>query len=450
MNKPSQDIQGVNFNSPRLESRLAQTLDAMTQHPGESILGAAGSRSQAKATYNMLGNDNFSVDEVKRNYAIETSKRMDVYKTVLLVQDTTTNNLNNHKKTDGLGWCDEFNKGALIHTCMAITVDGVPLGVLSQQISTRPQRKDESATKSQKRLRPIEEKESYRWLETMTEANTYVPSNVNAIHICDREGDFYEFYAQALAINSKFIVRVIQNRIVQEHKKAFDYIKTVPSCGTVTVKIPRDTRNGKKARSAELEVRYAPITFCKPQIRKEDHLPLEITAMMIHIVEAKSPDGAEPIEWFLLTTETVKNFDDAVSIVGYYVQRWKIERFHYVLKSGCQVEKIQERTFERQSILISLYTMVAIYIMALTYLAREAPETPCNSMFDEDEWKILYCAANKTKQAPEKPYTLKEAVKYLSKIGSFSGAPSDGDPGAKVIWRGLDRLFTLVEYKGFF
>lgn len=450
MNKPSQDMQNVNFHSPRLESRLAHALDALTQHPGESILGATGSRSQAKATYNMLGNKNFSIVEVKKNYAIETSKRMSDFETVLLPQDTTTNNLNSHKKTENLGWCDEFNRGVLVHTCMAVTVEGVPLGVLSQKIYTREQRKDESHSKEEKKRRPIEEKESYRWLETMIEANKLVPTNVNAIHICDREGDFYEFYSQALTSNCKFIVRVVQNRIIEEHKKAFDYIKTVPSCGSITVNIPRDTRNGLKARSATLEVRYASITFSKPKTRKEEHLVSEITATMVHIVENNQLTGIEPIEWFLLTTETVGTLKDAIRIVQYYVQRWKIERFHFVLKSGCQVEKVQERTFERQSVLISLYTMVAIYIMALTYMAREAPDTLCNAMFDEDEWKILYCAANKTKQIPQEPYTLKEAVQYLSKLGAFSGAPSDGDPGAKVIWRGLDRLFTLVEYQGYF
>jgi hypothetical protein len=112
------------------------------------------------------------------------------------------------------------------------------------------------------------------------------------------------------------------------------------------------------------------------------------------------------------------------------------------------VEKIQERSFERQASLIVLYTMVAIYIMALTYLGRETPDAPCSALFDEDDWKMLYCAANKTRQVPDKPYSLREAVRYLGKLGSHAGSPSDGDPGVKVIWRGLIVLYTLLEYKG--
>jgi hypothetical protein len=108
MNKPSADMRNADLNSARLEARLAETLDAMTANPGKSILGATGSRSQAKAAYSMLKNERFNIDEIKKTYAEETAKRMDMYETVLLPQDTTTNNLNGHKKTEGLGWCDEF------------------------------------------------------------------------------------------------------------------------------------------------------------------------------------------------------------------------------------------------------------------------------------------------------------------------------------------------------
>jgi hypothetical protein len=227
----------------------------------------------------------------------------------------------------------EYNKGALIYSCIVVIPEGVPLGVLSQKIYTRPQRKDDSADKEEKKRRPIEEKESNRWLETMREANSYVPTHVNAIHICDREGDFYEFYAQAMAIGCKFIVRAVQNRIVQEHQKSFAYMKGIPPCGNVTAHIPRDTRNGVKARDATLEVRFASVTFKKPKSRREAHLPSEITATMVHVIETAPPKGSEAIAWFLLTSETVGDFHDAVRIVEYYVQRWKIERFHYVLKT---------------------------------------------------------------------------------------------------------------------
>ena len=439
-------MKNIKLQSTKLKKRLELTLDVLTEHPAGSILSASGNRSQAKAAYRMLSNNHFDIKEVKKTYAEATVARIAEQETVLLIQDTTTNNLNTHKKTQGLGYCDEFNKGILLHNCLAITTEGVSLGILSQQTHTRPQKKD-PATKSEKRQRPIEEKESYRWIEALNEANALIPPTVNAVNICDREGDFYEFYASAAASGYKVLVRLTHDRIIQDHQKALDYIKSVPYCGNIVTKIPRDTRNNKKSRMASLDISYSTITFKKPAaLRSKAPLPAEITATAIHVIENEPPEGVEAIEWFLITTETVNNFEDAVRMVQYYVQRWKIERFHYVLKEGCEVEKVQERSFERQSSMIFLLSMVAVYIMSLTYMARTTPDTGCDAMFNEDEWKILYCAANKTKQKPETPYTIKEAVQYLARLGGFAGAPSDGDPGAKVIWRGLKALYTLLEY----
>jgi len=445
MNTPSEDVKNANI-STKLKKRLGKVLDALTQSPLASILSAAGNRSQAKAAYRMLSNSRFNIEEVSKAYANATVERIVEHETVLLIQDTTTNNLNGHKKTEGLGYCDEFNKGALVHTCMAETTEGVPLGILVQKIGTRPQKKDTTATKYEKRQRPIEEKESYRWIETLNEANSLIPETVNAINICDRESDFYEFYASAVASNYKVIVRIMHDRAIQGHQTTFDFIRSIPSSGEITAIIPRDTRKGNKTRKATLEISYTPITFKKPQIRNGAHLPSEITATAVHVIEKEAPKGTEAIEWFLLTTENVNNFNDAAKIVQYYVQRWKIERFHYVLKEGCEVEEVQERTFERQSSMIFLCSMIAIYIMALTYMSRIAPGLDCSVMFEEDEWKILYCAANKTDRPPEVPYTIKEAVRYLAKLGGFAGSPSDGEPGVKVVWRGLEVLYTLVEY----
>jgi hypothetical protein len=118
-----------------------------------------------------------------------------------------------------------------------------------------------------------------------------------------------------------------------------------------------------------------------------------------------------------------------------------------VLKSGCAVEKLQERSMEKTTLLVLMYSIIAIAIMNITYIARIHPELPCMVCFEEDEWKVLYCTANKTKKPPEKSYTIAEAVTYLSWLGGPKRTPSDGPPGAKTIWIGLDKLNTLLEYK---
>ena len=86
-------------------------------------------------------------------------------------------------------------------------------------------------------------------------------------------------------------------------------------------------------------------------------------------------------------------------------------------------------------------------ILNMTYIARIRPEEPCTIFFEEEEWKALYCTANKTKKAPQKPYSIQEAVTYLGRLGGPKRAPGDGPPGVKTVWMGLSTLNTLLAYR---
>ncbi|MDR1461932.1 MAG: hypothetical protein LBI68_02170 [Azoarcus sp.] len=113
-------------------------------------------------------------------------------------------------------------------------------------------------------------------------------------------------------------------------------------------------------------------------------------------------------------------------IVGYYIRCWQIERFHFVLKSGYPVEKIQQRTVEKIKSMLFIYSVLARYVMKRTLMARVCPDGPCDVFLDETEWKFLYRIVKKTPTPPEKPYPLSEAVRYIAELGSDKRAPSDG------------------------
>jgi hypothetical protein len=118
-----------------------------------------------------------------------------------------------------------------------------------------------------------------------------------------------------------------------------------------------------------------------------------------------------------------------------------------VLKSGCKVEKLQERSMDKATLLVLMYSIIAATIMNITYIARICPELPCTVFFEKDEWQLLYCTANKTRQRPENPYSIADAVTYLSWLGGPKRAPSDGPPGVKTIWIGLYTFNTLLAYR---
>jgi hypothetical protein len=121
-----------------------------------------------------------------------------------------------------------------------------------------------------------------------------------------------------------------------------------------------------------------------------------------------------------------------------------------VLKSGCGIEKLQERSIEKNATLIMMYSIIAVMIMNMTYAARLTPDAPCSLLLGEAEWKLLYCVANKTKKEPKKPYTMKEAVDYLGRLGVPKRAPSDGPPGMETIWIGLMKLYILLVCREYF
>ena len=150
----------------------------------------------------------------------------------------------------------------------------------------------------------------------------------------------------------------------------------------------------------------------------------------------------------LLTTVTVKSEKEIEKLVQCYAHRWKIERFHFILKSGCKIEKNQAREYGRLSFLTLLYSVIAMQILNLTYLGKICPEISSGIVFAEEEWKVLCCCARKSKEIPES-YSLKEAIYDLGVLGGTKGAPSDGMPGVRSIWQGLDVLYSLLAYRNY-
>jgi len=302
INQPKDDFSYIDFGDKRLSVRLQKTVENLTKNTGASILGSGKGRSEAKGFYRLLSNEKFDMSQLQGAVYGSTLSRLNGI--VLLIQDTSDINLNGHKKTESPGYSSEHVKGIKLHSCIAMSPLGIPFGLASQSYETR-----EVAKSAGKQSRPIEEKESYRRLETMREATEFAPEGVHYVTVCDREGDFYELYAEAIELETDFVIRVTHDRNCDENEKTASKIRRQGAVGTVTVNIPRDSRSGAKARTAEMEVAY--------------------------------------------------------------IQRWKIERFHYVLKSGCNAEKIQQRTFERIKPVLLIYSVIALYVMAVTYMGRE-------------------------------------------------------------------------------
>jgi len=150
------------------------------------------------------------------------------------------------------------------------------------------------------------------------------------------------------------------------------------------------------------------------------------------------------LRWLLWTTLPVTTWDEALAVVQAYERRWLIERYHFVLKSGCGIEQLQLETAERLERALAVCCIVAWRLLWLTYQARETPDVPCTEVFARHEWQALVCTMHGTPVPPAQPPSLREAVRMVAQLGGFLARKGDGEPGVKTIWRGLIRLNDIA------
>ena len=131
----------------------------------------------------------------------------------------------------------------------------------------------------------------------------------------------------------------------------------------------------------------------------------------------------------------------ALERLEWYACRWGIESWHKVLKSGCRIEAKQLETADRLRRCLAVYRVVAWRVLYATLLARALPDAPCTALLDAEAWQALYCITHHTTRVPATPPPLRDAVRWIARLGGFLGRARDGAPGPTVLWRGVQRLY---------
>ena len=427
----------------RRRQRLIQLAQQRGIAPNASIPQSCGSHAATKAAYRFYDNDSIKPEAILFSHQKATTERMSGKSLVLAVQDTTELDYTHHPATKGLGTLhDAKHHGLLVHTTLAVTEKRVPLGIIQQQVWTRPD--EEFGKKHTRKQRPIEEKESYKWLKSLQETSKLQQQlpHTHIVSIGDREADVYELFVQAKELSQDILIRASWNRCVEHPEKyLWDHLQGRPLAGTLTITVPR--KKNQPQREATLSIRYALVTLRPPQRPKGRKLP-SISIWGILALEEQPPQGIKPIEWLLLTTVPVEAFDDACERLQWYTCRWVIEVYHKVLKSGCRVEERQFDDVARIRRYIAVDNVVAWRVLFLTMLGREVPDMPCDAILEAHEWQALYCFIHKNQTPPQQPPTLFEATLWIAQLGGFLARSADGSPGVTVIWRGLQRLGDLA------
>lgn len=427
----------------RRTQRLLTLMGQVAARPGASLPEACGSRGQLKAAYRFFATAAIEPEDLWASHIAATYERAAAVPLVLAVQDTTELDWGPQSATAGLGPLGApSHQGLLVHTTIAFTPERVPLGVVAQAVWARdPWTVGQRETRKQ---RPIEEKESYKWLESLqavSEARQACPQT-HFVSVGDREADVYDLLVAERPTGVELLIRAAWDRRV-EHPEQYLWatVSAWPVAATLTVHVPR--HEGQPARQATVSLRFGPVTLRPPRHRRAEKLPA-VTVWAVYVVEERPPSGVEPLEWLLLTTGAVRTVNEAVERVEWYGVRFSIEVWHKVLKSGCRIEARQLETADRLQRGLPLYSILAWRILYATMLSRALPELPCTVLLALEEWQALYCAIHHTSTPSPTPPTLQQAVRWIARLGGFLARPSDGEPGVTVLWKGFQHLADLT------
>jgi hypothetical protein len=444
----ARELQSVNLGHQARHKRLVTLVEDFAAAPTAPIPAACGTPAKTKAAYRFLSCEQVAAAAIRQGHIAATVQRACQAGRILVLQDTTSLDFTAHPATQDLGPLDHpGHSGLKVHSGLATTLLGVPLGLLYQETWAR-----DGATVGQlppRRQRATADKESQRWLNTVAACEQVLPAAVEAIVVGDREADIYDLLAQERRPGLELLVRAAHNRRVTlsgagnaQAKYLWQAVQATPARGQLVVEVQR--ANQRQARQATLQVRYAALSLEPPRHAKGRSAlqPVPVSAVLVQ--ERQPPAGQAPLCWLLLTTLDVTCWAEAVECVQWYTQRWKIERYHFVLKSGCAVEALQLETAARIKRAVAVYCSVAWRLLWLTYQAREAPQAPCTVALDEMEWRALWVTVQGRQALPEAPPSLRQAVRWIAQLGGFQGRKGDGEPGVKVLWRGLRRLHDIT------
>jgi hypothetical protein len=454
------EFSGAQLPDERFRSNLYKMASSLIEHPEVSFSSACGELVRKSASRL------FSSTEVDlgSGHAEATRQRCESEKIVLVAEDTTDLNYWNHKSTQGLGLLggQKTVLGLAVHSALALTESGEPLGVVGEHIWA-PTTDGQNRGKSHKI--DIKEKESYKWLLALGWAKeVFKGFEGKVIMIGDREADLYEHFVTErdkinLLIRSREMRRKIYLVDPQASQEAYeelyqkaqktpkfgsrsaskqaemirvkDLADKLPIQGQMEVHLRR--QKDREERTAKLEVRFGKIIYPASEGMTGDPQLLWV----VHAKEVGCKEGVKPIEWYLFSTLAIETLDDAVRFIGYYAKRWIIERFHYVLKQGLRVERLQFDNFQRLKNALELYLIIAWYLLRLTYLGKACSDKPAPDYFDSFDIKLVQQITSKTIK------TVKQYVLALATLAGFKPSKNQPLPGEKLLWQSMRTLLAI-------
>lgn len=445
------------FGDARLQKRAVKMIHEMFTSCVHSIRQITNDNSSQRGWYRFLRNSKTTEQAIIKEIGHQCGNAVKD-KIVLSIQDTSDINLYNHKRRikidDSIGTTNSPNHGLgfLIHPSFVVDAsNGFPIGFSDIKVWNRPHEKTPKKGRKFTNL-PIEQKESYKWIESSLRSKEALSDAKMVIIVQDREGDIYEQFAIVPDKKTHLLIRSRIDRRLDEGIKLFDKLAASDVAGTYSITIAGDKRKKQVKRTATLEVRFCPIVIKRPKLVPK-HIKENIHLYAIQAKEINAKTG-QSVNWKLLTTLPIKTLEDALCVIEWYSWRWTIEEVFRILKEeGYNIEasELESPKAIRKMCMLMLITIVRLFQMRYCYSIPEGETLESTLCFSEQQLEcieqqctILEGKTNKLKNPyPEK--TLARATWVIARLGGWKGYKSDRPPGITTIWIGLRRFYDIYD-----
>jgi transposase-like protein/transposase Tn5 family protein len=439
----------------RSRSERAVTMAAaIAADPMASLPKQMGSEAGLHGAYRFLQTPDVSYEQLIQPHVQQTREAMSQPERVLLIQDTTEVDYQQHPSTTGLGPIGNgTHHGYLLQSVLAILPDHRQvLGLAHQEPFLRqPAPKGET-----KREREQRERESQVW-ERSVQAMGEPPAGVQWIHIGDRYSDMFPFLSLCRQMHCDFVVRAAQDRCVDllveqadtpaarrsHHQRRpqqhlFEVVRGWSAQGERDLEL--DATKQSRARTAHLAISFGSLRLLPPESHQESSLrPLVV--WVVRVWEPEPPEGVEELSWVLLTSVPVQTLEQAWERVDWYRARWIVEDYHQGLKTGCRVEQRQVQSYEGLRRLLGLLAPTAVRLLQLRATARQSPEQPASQTLPAAVVQVVAAKAG----MPAAQLTTQQCWHTIARFGGYLGRKGDGPPGWKTLWGGWLYIQTLLE-----
>jgi hypothetical protein len=469
---------GADCGDARLNKRLGTLLTALGQAPSASIPEACnGAHAEIAAAYRFFDNPATTPQCILASHMDQSLERMERHKSVLLVQDTTEVDMSQpQRRIRGAGPLDDsLRQGALLHLMHAFSPEGTPLGTVWHKIIVREGRPAPDAaparkSRSQRQSIPIEQKESVRWIEGLAASNALAQErpHLHLICVADSEADIYEYLGHVPPCTQEeggpgaahWIVRACQDRALLDHAEGSPPLTIWDACEQAPVlwqkalqvrgrkvKVACDKRARRQARLDRdiiVTARAVEQATLRAPYRKGRRLQaVKVNAVLVR--EVDPPEGEAAVEWLLLTSLPVRSAEQVRQVVEAYSQRFMIEVFFRVLKSGCRIEERRFENADRHLSHLAVALIIAWRVLWLSQIGQHQPEMDGASVFTASEWQSAWAVIKRGQPLPSQAPSVGEMIKIVGKLGGWieRGAKSASPPGVQTLWQGLQRLHDL-------